>query len=121
MTCCRSCRVWVTLAIFLSGAMWSELARAADPAKRYTLRYKFEMGEVLRYDVEHVATIRTTIAGVSETARTRTTSRKAWKVIDVLPNGEIEFSHVVERVRMRNELPNRAPVDFDSEADALPP
>ncbi len=97
------------------------LNAAEEDGPKHLLRYKFAAGEVIRYHVEHAATFRTTIEGTSETARTRTTSVKAWKVIDVMPDGEIEFSHVVEEVQMRNELPERAPVVYDSQKDAEPP
>ena len=39
----------------------------------------------------------------------------------MLPNGEIEFMNVVERVHMVNQLPDRAPVEYDSERDKTPP
>ena len=93
-----------------------------DPASpKYQFRYAFKIGEVVRYEVEHAATVRTTIEGTTQTARTNSQSLKAWKVIDVMPDGEIEFAHVVEHVKMRNELPDRAPLEFDSDSGSPPP
>src|SRR3990172_5528165 len=63
---------------------------AAD-ATTYDLRYKLAAGETLRYEVEHRASIRSTIDETTQAAQTQTNSVKAWKVTDVLPNGEIEF------------------------------
>ena len=40
---------------------------------------------------------------------------------DVLPNGEIEFMNVVERVHMVNQLPDQDPTEYDSERDKTPP
>ena len=40
---------------------------------------------------------------------------------DVLPNGEMEFVHVVETVRMTNTVPNRGTTKYDSEVDKTPP
>ena len=69
---------------------------------------------VLRYAIDHRASIRSTIDETTQEAQTKTDSVKAWKVTDVLPNGEIEFMNVVERVHMVNQLPDRAPAEYDS-------
>lgn len=94
---------------------------AAEDAPTYTLHYKFKAGEVVRYDVEHRASIRTTIDEVTDEAHTQTESIKAWKIIDVLPEGDIEMMHVVERVHMRNRLPDRDEMEYDSDKDKEPP
>ncbi len=97
--------------------------RAAEESseQKVELTYKFRMGEVLRYSVKHSADIESTIEGTSQQAETTSESIKAWKVTDVLPNGEIEFVHLVEHVRMVNRVPNRAVTEFDSERDKTPP
>jgi hypothetical protein len=106
------------LILFLSQAV-----RAAEDSseQKIELTYKFSMGEVLRYSVKHSADIESTIEGTSQQAETTSESVKAWKVTDVLPNGEIEFVHLVEHVRMVNRVPNRAVTEFDSERDKTPP
>ncbi len=76
---------------------------------------------MLRYDVTHRASIRSTIDKTTQAAQTKTDSVKLWKVTDVLPNGEIEFMNVVERVHMVNQLPDRDPTEYDSERDKTPP
>jgi hypothetical protein len=83
-------------------------------SKRYELRYKLNQGDVLRYDVTHSASIRSTIDDTTQSAQTRTDSLKVWKVTDVLPSGDIEFMNVVERVHMINQLPDRKPKEYDS-------
>jgi hypothetical protein len=99
------------------------LAAESRPARgKYLLRYKFAMGEVLRYQVKHATSVRTTIDGTTQQAETQSESVKAWKVTDVLPNGEMEFVHVVESVRMTNTTPNSPPHSFDSaSAEPTPP
>lgn len=94
-----------------------------EPAagQKVKLAYKFRMGEVLRYSVKHAADIESTIEGTSQQAETTSESIKAWKVTDVLPNGEIEFVHLVEHIRMSNRVPNRAVTEYDSERDKTPP
>ena len=94
---------------------------SSDSTEEFSLTYKFQLGEVLRYRVEHTADIRSTMEGTSQQAETKSDSIKSWKVTDVLPNGEMEFVHLVEVVRMSNRVPNRAPVEFDSESDKSPP
>jgi hypothetical protein len=91
------------------------------PTKKYDLRYKLKRGDVLHYEVSHRASIRSTIEQQTQAAQTRTDSVKAWKVTDVLKNGEIEFISVVERVRMINQLPEKDPIEYDSERDKIPP
>ncbi|MGL4512727.1 MAG: hypothetical protein ACRCT8_06510 [Lacipirellulaceae bacterium] len=88
-------------------------ALAADGAK-HLLRYKLRPGEVLRYEVDQRSSVRNTMEGTTQEAQTKTVSLKAWKVIDVMPNGEIEFINLVERVRMENKLPDRAAMVYDS-------
>ena len=87
----------------------------------YHLRYKFKMGEVLRYQVKHATDIRTTIEETTQTAESSSESIKAWKVTDVLPNGEMEFVHVVETVKMSNTVPNRGTTKYNSATDKTPP
>ncbi len=101
----------------------SQFAQAAEePAgAKVRLAYKFRLGEVLRYSVKHAADIESTIEGTSQQAETISESIKAWKVTDVLPNGEIEFVHLVEHIRMSNRVPNRAVAEYDSERDKTPP
>jgi len=94
---------------------------SAGKGKTYLLQYKFEMGEILRYRVEHSTNIRSTVEKTTQQAESSSESIKAWKVTDVLPNGEMEFVHVVESVRMSNRVPNRATNEYDSERDKTPP
>lgn len=88
---------------------------------KHLLRYQFKPGEVLRWEVDQRSSVRNRMEGTSEEAQTKTISLKAWKVIDVMPSGEIEFLTLVERVRMENRLPNRAEMVFDSDAADEPP
>lgn len=99
----------------------STVSAEADDSQTYSLRYKFKAGDIVRYEVDHQADIRSTMEKTSQRAQTRSESIKAWKVIDVLPSGEIEFQNVVERVKMTNRLPDRAEMVYDSQKDKTPP
>jgi len=93
----------------------------AEEGDKHLLRYRFQPGEVLRWEVDQRSSVRNQMEGASEEAQTKTVSLKAWRVIDVLPDGEIEFLSLVERVRMENKLPNRAEMVYDSAAGDEPP
>lgn len=96
-------------------------APAKPDGKKYELRYKLNRGDVLRYEVTHRASIRSTIDNTTQAAQTKTDSVKAWKVTDVLPEGDIEFTNVVEKVHMVNQLPEKDPVEYDSTKDPVAP
>lgn len=99
----------------------AESTAPAPAAEKHLLRYKFAMGEVLRYDVKHATKTRNNMEGVDEQVETLSDSVKAWRVTDVLPNGEMEFIHVVEWVKMSNESPDRPTNAFDSRTGEKPP
>ena len=103
---CKDARTTDPLSFF--SAFLPASASATPPRRRlrsqqkYQLQYKFQLGEVLRYRVQHATDIRTTIEETTQQAESSSESIKAWKVTDVLPNGEMEFVHVVETVQMSN-------------------
>lgn len=112
--------ILLTVCLLLLGATTATGAKQKQ-ANRYQLKYKFKMGEVLRYRVVHATDVRTTIEETTQEAESQSESVKAWKVTDVLPNGEIEFVHVVESVRMSNTVPDRGTTEYNSETDKTPP
>src|SRR5262245_36351783 len=57
-------------------------ASSSDDGKKYDLRYKLAMGDVLRYEVTHRASIQSTIEQSTQAAQTKTDSIKNWKVTD---------------------------------------
>ena len=103
------------------GATAKEPAPVVPANGKHLLRYKFAMGDVLRYDVRHATNVRTTIDNSTQQAESQSESVKVWKVTDVLPNGEMEFLHVVDSVKMSNQVPNRPANVYDSRAGAKPP
>ncbi len=112
--------VMIAAALFVAPALAAD--DSAEPAgETVTLAYKFKPGDTLRYSIDHRASVRSTIEGTTQKAITRSESIKVWKVIDVMPDGEIEFMHMVDCVRMTNRLPDRAEMVYDSETDKTPP
>lgn len=94
-------------------------ARADEP--KYDLKYQFKTGDVIRYSVLHRMNVRNTIDKETQEASSRTESIKAWRIIDVMPDGEIELINMVEQVHMTNRLPGQDELEYDSQRDAEPP
>lgn len=89
--------------------------------EEYKLRYRFTPGEVVRWKVVHLVTVETKIQGVSQTAKTRSISTKAWKILDADQSGKIRFAHVVENVDMWQNVSGRADVKYNSQTDDKAP
>ncbi len=114
--------VFLIAAVAASACVFAnDAAKPASGVEKHLLRYKFAMGEVIRYDVRHATNVRTTIDESTQQALSQSDSVKAWKVTDVLPSGEMEFVHLVEWVKMSNETPEQPANVYDSRKDAKPP
>jgi hypothetical protein len=88
---------------------------------KYDLTYNFSTGDVIRYEVEHRMSIRNTIDKETQQATSETKSVKAWRILDVLPDDQIELMNMVERVYMKNHLPDLDDQIYDSTKDKNPP
>jgi len=122
---CFSFTLAAFVALLLAGT--GSAAAAADDAPgdgepaKYQLRYKFATGETVRWDVEHRATVRTTVSGTTQTANTVSKSVKIWHVTDVQPDGSATFIHSVESVDMEQEMEGRQAVHYNSDTDEKAP
>jgi len=83
----------------------------------YVLVYKFRPGETVRTRVVHRATVDTAIQGTSQTAETRTSSIKVWKINNVASGGLITFVHSVESVDMWQQTQGHQEVRYNSLTD----
>ena len=88
---------------------------------KYHLQYKFQTGEVIRWEVVHRAVVDTTIQGSNQTAETRSTSIKMWKVTGVSLKGEIALVHSVESIDMWQKTQGRQEVRYNSQTDDTVP
>jgi len=109
-----SCAALAIVAAFAASAL-------AGKSEKYTLRYKFQPGEAVRWEVEHRSNVKTTVSGTTQTAETLSTSVKLWRVTAVKPDGSATFEHSVEQVDMRQKLTGRDEVRYNSKTDAKPP
>ncbi len=73
--------------------------------EKHLLRYRFEPGETVRWQVVHLAKIRTTVSGTTQTAETVSKSVKAWKVVDVDNSRTATFEHVEQVDMQRRSSP----------------
>ncbi|MCA9198642.1 MAG: hypothetical protein KDA87_13935 [Planctomycetales bacterium] len=89
--------------------------------EKHLLRYRFQPGEKLRYQTEHLATVDTTISGSNQKMQMRSISDRAYVVKEVTSEGNIIFEHVLENVDMWRSVEGRKPVRYNSKTDAEPP
>lgn len=95
--------------------------KAPAGTKTYELKYKFQPGETLRWEVEHRAKVRSTIQGTTQTADTLSLSVKVWKIDAVDEQGNATLVHSVESVDMRQKFDGRQEVRYNSQTDKTPP
>jgi hypothetical protein len=103
------------------GALAGNETAAESTGEKYQLRYQFHPGETLRWEVEHRNKVRTSVAKITKTVETVTTSVKAWQVSEVKPDGSATFEHRVDWANMVQDLPDCAEVRYDSRTDVKPP
>ena len=108
-------------ALFTAALRADEAKSTADKPQEFLLRYKFHVGDALRWTVVHRSQIHTSISGTAQTAETTTSSVKVWRVHEVKPNGQIVFDHMVESVDMRHRLTGRDEVHYSSLTDPVAP
>jgi hypothetical protein len=100
----------------------SESPEAPDKAPaKHTLRYRFQPGESIRWEVVHRAKIETSVSGTTQTAETLSKSVKLWRVSKVEADGNATFEHLVESVDMRHKLTGRQEVHYNSQTDKKAP
>ena len=122
------CRLWKLAAVgwcllcpALPSARSDDAAAAPPGAEKYLLRYRFQPGEVLCWNVVHGCQIRTVAAGGKQTADTATASVKVWRVQTVRPDGTATLEHLVKDIDMRHRLTGRDEVHYNSRTDLHAP
>jgi hypothetical protein len=95
------------------------LAVAGRTRAETLLRWKFKPGDVLRYAATQETT-QTFVTGEKARRLTFTTTIAAeyiWKVIAVDEAGAATIDHSIDRVQMRLQGPQGAPMEYDSASD----
>ncbi len=85
------------------------------------LRYKFDVNQVVYYDVLHTMRITSQKNQSSETAENESHSVKHYRVISVEDNGSAVLELTIDRVRMTARFGENDPVTFNSDSTDSPP
>jgi hypothetical protein len=96
-------------------------ARSTESGDGFLLRYQFDPGESIRYQVTHVAKTKTRIRGAEEVSHVHTVSEKLWEISAVTAEGEMTFVHSVQSVEMMQQAGESEEIRWDSRSGATPP
>jgi len=113
---------WLLLCTVLASTLAAADSTAPDDGgPKHTLRYRFQPGLTLRWEVEHRARTDTTISGDTQSADTLSKSVQAWRVVEVHEDGSAVFENIIQSVDMRQRMNDTAEVCYDSKTDAKAP
>jgi hypothetical protein len=87
----------------------------------YRLRYQFNAGETVRYQVTHMAKTKTRIKGTEENAQVHTVSDKVWQISDVSDEGDMTFVHSVDSVELTQQTGSAPELRWSSRSGEKPP
>lgn len=96
-------------------------AEALKTSDGVILQHKLSAGEVIRWEIEHLATTETSIQGNVQSSRMKTVSTRRWEVEEVDDDGRMTFVQSVDDVRMNHKISDRPEVKYDSRTDDNPP
>lgn len=94
---------------------------ADETPQKYELRYRFQKGETLSWDVKHLLKVRTAMQKTEETVETFCRSTKKWTVVDVDEKGIAVIEHLVEKAEMKRKQTGREDSAYNSEKDDVVP
>jgi hypothetical protein len=80
----------------------------------YTIRYQFQKGQTLDFEIEQQTTVASTVQEQSTEASVRNHSLRRWKVVDVDSEGVATIELSVLRVQMRSQEGNKI-IEYDSD------
>lgn len=93
-----------------------------EDTPRYLLRYRYEKGEVLRWNVLQSLRITTAVRGKTERVETASRSTKIWTVVHVDDKGTATFEYQVEDVDMQHYKTGEDTSRYNSRKDkTIPP
>ena len=93
----------------------------AAAAQTVMLRYQFQPGETLCWEVMHRGKISATVSGSTQDTEMSSRSLKLWRVTEVKPDGTATFEYSVADVKMRQKLSGQKEVRYCSKTDKTPP
>ncbi len=87
----------------------------------FDLAYKFTAGEVHRWQVEHVETLKTSMNEYSEVVSSRTVSHSYWEVVSVDSQGQATLVQTIPWVQWWQRNGEQEPIEFDTRKGGEPP
>ncbi|MDR3109941.1 MAG: hypothetical protein LBU65_09700 [Planctomycetaceae bacterium] len=96
-------------------------AKANGSNEKHLLRYHFQKGSVMQWDVQQTMRVQTIISGVEVVSETISRSTKTWTVEEVKPDGTATFVYQVSDVDMSQKQSDRDDVSYNSKTDKLVP
>lgn len=94
-------------------------AAPAGAAAAYRLAYKFQTGDVVRYESVQKSKFVSQFKGNAETSTNETHMRKAYRVVKVYEDGTADLETIIEWVRMKVDFGDGSlPTEFDSKDPA---
>jgi len=88
---------------------------AAD--EEYPLRYHYDQGNILEWNVQQSLTITLSLKGKTEITETSSRSTKIWRVIDIAADGTATFEYKVGHVKMAKSQTGQDDAKYDSDVD----
>jgi hypothetical protein len=85
--------------------------------EKYIFRYKFQIGDIFRWNVVHQLKIDTTIKGTNEIVETYSKSVKVWKVLEVTNDNVAKFEYWIDGVDTRKVQTGQDLVEYNSKRD----
>jgi hypothetical protein len=94
---------------------------ASEAPAKYHLAFKFQPGQVVRYEVTQKSEITTVHGSLTEVVRNESETRRAYKVADVTKTGEGDLELSIEWVHMIARFDDTRPIEFQSDDPAKQP
>ncbi|MFK8114800.1 MAG: hypothetical protein AB8B91_21545 [Rubripirellula sp.] len=110
----------LTLPLLLAVQATQPVRGEENADKKYLLRYSFQPGEQIRYEVTHIAKTKTRIKGAEEVSQVHTTSQRHLAVTNS-DSESMTFDHVVDAVEMTQQQGDEEEIRWDSSTNETPP
>ncbi len=112
-------RMLLVAVVLVSWTVSGSAQQNDDAAETYRLRYTLRPGQLLRYEVTHVAKTKTRIRGAEEVSQVHTVTKRHWDVTDATAD-EMTFDHVLDSVVMTQQTGDGEELRWNSESGEEP-
>ena len=103
------------------GAALDRAIQGTTRKQSFDLHYKFSEGDVHRWEVEHVETLKTSMNEFSEVVSSRTQSHSHWRIVSVDSQGQATLVQTIPWIKWWQRTGERDPLEFDTRREGEPP